>query len=83
MLEAGIGVCSQLGNLVCCLCRPLGPMVTVRRVSDEDGGWDGWRKSVEGGENSEEGDEGLEMKSEREGPALRESEKLVCGRRPD
>lgn len=43
--------------------------------------WVGERKSEDGGVNSEEGGWGVEVKSRREGPALRASEKVVCERR--
>ncbi len=41
--------------------------------------WVGERKWEEGGVNSGEGGWGVVVKSKREGPALRASEKVVCG----
>jgi len=74
-----MGVWSQLGRRVCDRWRPAGPVRTVRRGSRVEIAWVGERKSEEGGMNSEEGGWGVEVKSRREGPALRASEKVVCG----
>lgn len=76
-----MGVCSQDGRRVCSRLRPEGPVRTMRGGSREEVGCVGERKSLDGGDNSEEGGSGLFAKSSREGPALRASEKVVRGRR--